>query len=78
MLVDEHYRKFCPEVMETFLAVEHVLLAEQKVTEDIALNLLQADRKDLAAHYLTSYVSTKALEGLKNGGDYRPGSGSQD
>ncbi len=65
MLVDEHYQKFSPEVMETFLAVERALLAEQAIAEDIALNLLQAGRKDLAAHYLTGYVSTQALEGLR-------------
>lgn len=65
MLADEHYEKFCPEVMETFNAVEQKLLEEQETIEQTALILLKAGRKDLAEKYLTDYTSTTALEGLK-------------
>lgn len=63
----DHPDKFLPEVTEAVTAFENRLIAEQAVVDETAIALSKADRKDLAATYLTSYSGNAALEALRLG-----------
>jgi len=65
MLADEHFEEFHPEVIMTFRAFEDRLISQQEDVEEIASNLLQAGKSDLAGRFLTYYCNTEAMEGLR-------------
>jgi secernin len=64
-LTCEHYRKFLAEVTETLAAFEARLLAYQDTVERTALRLFEARADELARGYLTYYINSEALEGMR-------------
>jgi dipeptidase len=64
-LAEEHRDKFLPEITEALEAFEARLIAQQASVERTALKLYEADEPELARKYLTYYINTEAMSGLR-------------
>lgn len=63
--MDEHFDEYHPELIAVLKAFEDKLFSQQEDVEDIALQLLQADKTDLTERFLTYYCKNEANEGLR-------------
>jgi dipeptidase len=63
----DHPDKFLPEVIEAVTAFENRLIDEQRIVEQTALALMEANEDALVGAYITDYSNDAALEALRLG-----------